>query len=167
MKTFEKKRNRREGLYDPHNEHDSCGLGFIANIKGKKSHDIVRKGIFILENLEHRGATGADPLVGDGAGMLTQIPHELYKQELKQLNISLPDPGNYGVGMFFLPRESQYHGLIKKSVVRLSEEQGIKFIGWRSIPVNNECLSKDKEIQELNLFICKVLKNRRYERRRL
>ncbi len=148
MKPFEKKRNIREGLYDPRNEHDSCGLGFIANIKGKKSHDIVQKGIFILENLEHRGATGADPLVGDGAGMLTQIPHELYKHELKQLNISLPDPGNYGVGMFFLPRESNYHGLIKNLIVSLSEEQGIKFIGWRSIPVNNECLSKDKEIQE-------------------
>ncbi len=148
MKPFEKKRNKREGLYDPHNEHDSCGLGFIANIKGKKSHDIVQKGIFILENLEHRGATGADPLVGDGAGMLTQIPHEFYRQELKQLNISLPDPGNYGVGMFFLARDINYHELIKNLIVSLSEEQGIKFIGWRSIPVNNECLSKDREIQE-------------------
>ena len=105
MKTFEKKRNKREGLYDPRNEHDSCGLGFIANIKGKKSHDIIRKGISILENLEHRGATGADPLVGDGAGMLTQIPHELYREELKKLNISLPDFGNYGVGMFFFSKE--------------------------------------------------------------
>ena len=111
MKPFEKKRNKQEGLYDPNNEHDSCGLGFIANIKGNKSHDIVQKGIFILENLEHPGATGADPLVGDGAGMLTQIPHEFYQQELKQLNISLPEPGNYGVGMFFLHRESNIMSL--------------------------------------------------------
>ena len=135
------KRDLKEGLYDPKNEHDSCGLGFIANIKGKKSHDIIQKGIFILENLEHRGATGADPLVGDGAGMLTQIPHELYREELKQLNISLPDPGDYGVGMFFLPRESNYHELIKNLIVSLSEEQEIKFIGWRSVPViMNVCL---------------------------
>ena len=101
MEIFKKKRNKKEGLYDPVNEHDSCGLGFIANIKGKKSHDIVQKGIFMLENLEHRGATGADPLVGDGAGMLTQIPHEMYSEEMDKLNISLPDPGDYGVGMFF------------------------------------------------------------------
>ena len=101
MEIYEKKRNKKEGLYDPRNEHDSCGLGFIANIKGEKSHDIVQKGIFILENLEHRGATGADPLVGDGAGMLTQIPHEMYKEEMDKLKISLPNPGDYGVGMFF------------------------------------------------------------------
>ena len=95
MKIFDNKRNKMEGLYDPRNEHDSCGLGFIANIKGRKSNDIVKKGIFILENLEHRGATGADPLVGDGAGMLTQIPHEMYSEEMKKSNVSLPDPGNY------------------------------------------------------------------------
>ena len=126
MEIFKKKRNKKEGLYDPVNEHDSCGLGFIANIKGKKSHDIVQKGIFMLENLEHRGATGADPLVGDGAGMLTQIPHEMYSEEMDKLNISLPDPGDYGVGMFFFPRESKYHEVIKNLIVSSSEEQGIK-----------------------------------------
>ena len=122
MRIFEKKRNKREGLYDPQNEHDACGLGFIANIKGKKSHEIVQKGIFILENLEHRGATGADPLVGDGAGILTQIPHKMYKEEMGELNISLPDPGDYGVGMFFFPRERKYHEVIKKLIVSSSEE---------------------------------------------
>ena len=116
MNIFDKKRNKMEGLYDPRNEHDSCGLGFIANIKGRKSNDIIKKGIFILENLEHRGATGADPLVGDGAGMLTQIPHEMYREEMEKLNVSLPDPGNYGVGMFFFPRESKYHSLIKNII---------------------------------------------------
>ena len=148
MEIFEKKRNVKEGLYDPGNEHDSCGLGFIANIKGKKSHDIVQKGIFILENLEHRGATGADPLVGDGAGMLTQIPHELYREEMNKLNISLPNPGDYGVGMFFFPREHKYHEVIKNLIVSSSEEQGVKLLGWRNIPVNNNCLSKDEEIRE-------------------
>ena len=137
-----------EGLYDPRNEHDSCGLGFIANIKGRKSNDIVQKGIFILENLEHRGATGADPLVGDGAGMLTQIPHEMYREEMEKLSCFLPDLGGYGVGMFFFPKEVKYHMLIKGIIVKLSEEQGIKLLGWRDIPVNNECLSNDKEIRE-------------------
>ncbi len=148
MKIFDKKRNKKEGLYDPRNEHDSCGLGFIANIKGRKSNDIVQKGIFILENLEHRGATGADPLVGDGAGMLTQIPHEMYREEMEKLNCFLPDLGSYGVGMFFFPKEVKYHTQIKDIIVKFSEEQGIKLLGWRNIPVNNECLSKDEEIRE-------------------
>ena len=148
MEIFDKKRNKMEGLYDPRNEHDSCGLGFIANIKGRKSNDIVQKGIFILENLEHRGATGADPLVGDGAGMLTQIPHEMYREEMEKLSCFLPDLGGYGVGMFFFPKEVKYHMLIKGIIVKLSEEQGIKLLGWRDIPVNNECLSNDKEIRE-------------------
>ena len=148
MKILDKKRNKMEGLYDPRNEHDSCGLGFIANIKGRKSNDIVQKGIFILENLEHRGATGADPLVGDGAGMLTQIPHEMYREEMEKLNCILPDLGDYGVGMFFFPKEVKYHNLIKSIIVKFSEEQGIKLLGWRDIPVNNECLSKDEEIRE-------------------
>ena len=133
MKIFERNRNKKEGLYDPRNEHDSCGLGFIANIKGRKSHDIIQKGLFILENLEHRGATGADPLVGDGAGMLTQIPHEMYKEEMDKLKVLLPEPGNYGVGMFFFPRENQYHTLIKDVIIKLGEKQGIKLLGWRDM----------------------------------
>ena len=148
MKIFERNRNKKEGLYDPRNEHDSCGLGFIANIKGRKSHDIIQKGLFILENLEHRGATGADPLVGDGAGMLTQIPHEMYKEEMEKLKVFLPDPGKYGVGMFFFPRENKYHTLIKDVIIKLGEKQSIELLGWRDIPVNNECLSKDNEIRE-------------------
>ena len=84
MKNVKENRSKNEGLYDSRNEHDSCGLGFIANIKGMKSHDIIKKGLFILENLEHRGATGADPLVGDGAGILTQIPHEFFVKATKK-----------------------------------------------------------------------------------
>ena len=89
------------GLYDPKHEHDACGLGFIANFKGKKSHKIIQDGIKILENLEHRGATGSDPLMGDGAGMLTQIPHKFFKEECKKIGFNIPEPGHYSVGFFF------------------------------------------------------------------
>ena len=94
----------RQGLYDPANEHDSCGVGFVANIKGAKSHDIIRRGLQILVNLDHRGAVGADPLVGDGAGCLIQIPDALLRQWAKGADIVLPPPGRYAVAMCFLPR---------------------------------------------------------------
>ena len=95
VKNYIKNKNL-DGLYDPSFEHDACGLGFVANIKGVKSHKIIQDGIKILENLEHRGATGADPLVGDGAGMLLQIPHEFFENECKSLRFQLPNEGNYG-----------------------------------------------------------------------
>src|SRR4051812_13944879 len=94
-----------QGLYDPRNEHDSCGVGFVANIKGKKSHAIVSQGLEILVNLDHRGAVGADPLVGDGAGILIQIPAELYRQWAGANGIDLPAPGDYAVAMCFLPAD--------------------------------------------------------------
>ena len=100
VKNYIKNKNL-DGLYDPSFEHDACGLGFVANIKGVKSHKIIQDGIKILENLEHRGATGADPLVGDGAGMLLQIPHEFFENECKNLKFQLPNEGNYGIGVFF------------------------------------------------------------------
>src|SRR2546427_942326 len=92
-----------QGLYDPMHEHDACGIGFVADMSGHKSHDIVLKGIQILENLVHRGACGCDPQTGDGAGILIQIPHAFFDRECKSLGISLPAPGDYGVGMIFLP----------------------------------------------------------------
>jgi glutamate synthase domain-containing protein 1 len=94
-----------QGLYDPRHEHDACGLGFIANIKGRKSHAIIAQGLKILENLSHRGATGADPLQGDGAGILIQIPDAFLRRACGKLGITLPAIGQYGVGMVFLPRE--------------------------------------------------------------
>jgi glutamate synthase (NADPH/NADH) large chain len=90
-----------QGLYDPSNEHDACGVGFIAHIKGKKNHAIVEQGLLILKNLDHRGAVGADPLMGDGAGILIQIPDQYYREEMAKQNIQLPPPGEYGVGMIF------------------------------------------------------------------
>jgi glutamate synthase (NADPH/NADH) large chain len=92
-----------QGLYDPSNEHDACGVGFVAHIKGKKSHEIVQQGLRILHNLDHRGAVGADPLMGDGAGILLQIPDQFYREEMARQGVNLPPAGEYGVGMIFLP----------------------------------------------------------------
>ena len=98
---------QKQGLYDPHNEHDACGVGFVAHIKGRQSHAIVRQGLQILENLTHRGAVGADPLAGDGAGILIQIPDSFLREECAALGIELPAPGRYAAGMIFLPRQAQ------------------------------------------------------------
>ena len=141
MKYVKENRSKNEGLYDSINEHDSCGLGFIANIKGKKSHDIIKKGLFILENLEHRGATGADPLVGDGAGLLTQIPHEFFVSATDKMGFNLPDYGDYGVGVFFFPRDLERIKKIEELIEKESEKLRIKILGWRTVPVDNSCLS--------------------------
>src|SRR4051812_2572888 len=93
------------GLYDPAQEHDACGVGFVAHIKGVKAHSIIEQGLKILENLDHRGAVGADPLMGDGAGILIQIPDDFYRAEMAARGVILPPPGEYGVGMIFLPKE--------------------------------------------------------------
>ena len=95
-----------QGLYSPANEHDACGVGFVAHIKGKKTHSIVEQGLLILKNLDHRGAVGADPLQGDGAGLLLQIPEYFFREEMAAQGVQLPPAGEYGVGMVFLPRES-------------------------------------------------------------
>jgi glutamate synthase domain-containing protein 1 len=95
---------KAQGLYDPSNEHDACGVGFVAHIKGNKSHSIVEQGLLILKNLDHRGAVGADPLMGDGAGILIQIPDQYYREEMAKQGVELPPPGEYGVGMVFLPK---------------------------------------------------------------
>jgi glutamate synthase domain-containing protein 1 len=96
---------QEEGLYQAGNEHDACGVGFVAHIKGEKSHNIVQQALKILENLDHRGAVGADKLMGDGAGILIQMPDKLYREEMRKQGIELPPPGEYGVGMIFLPKE--------------------------------------------------------------
>ncbi len=135
-----------EGLYDPSKEHDACGLGFIANIKGKKSHKIVQDGLKILENLEHRGATGADPLMGDGAGMLVQIPHDFFTEQCKHYNFELPAASQYSVGFFFMPRDKDIQKTIKSDIERIAAEREQTLIGWRPVPTNNSSLSKDPEI---------------------
>jgi len=94
-----------QGMYDPANEHDACGVGFVAHIKGKKRHEIIQQGLKILENLDHRGAVGADKLMGDGAGILIQVPDAFYREEMAKQGVTLPPEGEYGVGMVFLPKE--------------------------------------------------------------
>ena len=111
-----------QGLYDPAKEHDSCGVGFVANLHNAASHDIVEMGLQILLNLDHRGAVGADPKLGDGCGILVQIPHEFFAQEAEKLGIALPKPGEYAIGQFFLPRDPETRA--KARAIRRSRDQG-------------------------------------------
>ena len=132
----------KQGLYDPANEHDNCGIGFVANIKNHKSHEIVRQGLTILENITHRGAAGADPLTGDGAGILIQLPHLFFQEECQTLGINLPKEDNYGVGIIFLPQEKSARSACERAVVDLVKKEGQNFLGWRDLPTDNTVLSK-------------------------
>ena len=129
-----------QGLYDPDNEHDACGVGFVANIKNRKSHDIIQQGLEVLVNLDHRGAVGADPLAGDGAGILIQIPDTLFRVECKGLGIDLPAVGDYGVGMIFLPLGEKNSEACVKVVEETIEREGQILLGWRDVPVDSSCL---------------------------
>jgi len=124
------------GLYDPSNEHDACGIGFIAHIKGQKAHSIVKQGLQILENLEHRGAVGADPLMGDGAGILIQIPDQFYREEMAKQGITLPPVGEYGVGMVFLPKENASRIACEQEIERSVRDERQIILGWRDVPVD-------------------------------
>ena len=127
-----------QGLYDPSNEHDACGVGFVAHIKGQKAHSIVGQGLKILENLDHRGAVGADALMGDGAGILIQIPDELFRAEMAEQGVELPPPGEYGVGMIFLPKEHASRLACEQELERAVKAEGQVLLGWRDVPVNRE-----------------------------
>src|SRR4249920_1694713 len=130
-----------QGLYDPKREHDACGVGFVADLKARPSHKIVEHGLQILENLTHRGAVGADPLAGDGAGILVQIPHEFLKVVTGPLRISLPELGHYAVGHIFMPRNEAQRIYCQSVVERVVEAEGLKLLGWRDVPSDNSCLS--------------------------
>ncbi len=123
------------GLYDQTRERDACGVGFVAHIKGQKSHEIILQGLSILKNLDHRGAVGADPLCGDGAGILIQVPHEFYRDELAQQDVELPAPGEYGVGMIFLPKEHGSRLACEQELERAVRAEGQVVLGWRDVPV--------------------------------
>jgi glutamate synthase (NADPH) large chain len=125
-----------QGLYDPRNEHDACGVGFVVNIKGKKSHDIITRGLQILVNLDHRGAVGADPLVGDGAGCLIQIPDALLRDWAGKNNLQLPEPGHYAVAMCFLPRETKALEAAIRHFEHFIKADGQTLLGWRDVPVD-------------------------------
>ena len=131
-----------QGLYHPAHEHDACGIGFVASIKGHKSHDIIEKGIQILINLTHRGACGCDPETGDGAGLLIQIPHTFFAREAKTLGFKLPAPGEYGIGMVFLPVDRLERLQVEGVVERIVEEEGLRMIGWRDTPINSNAIGR-------------------------
>src|ERR1700752_2220863 len=125
-----------QGLYHPSNEKDACGVGFIAHIKGQKSHSIIEQGLMILKNLDHRGAVGADKLMGDGAGILIQIPDQFYRDEMARQGVELPPPGEYGVGMVFLPKENASRIACEQEIERAIREEGQQLLGWRDVPVD-------------------------------
>ena len=131
-----------QGLYDPRHEHDACGIGFVANVRGQKNHDIISKGIEVLINLTHRGACGCDPETGDGAGILIQIPHEFFARECASLGFKLPGPGAYGVGMTFLPVEKHQRLQCEGILERILREEGLTVLGWRDTPVNASAIGR-------------------------
>ena len=128
----------QHGLYSSENEHDACGLGFVAHIKGEKRHDIVTQALLILENIDHRGAVGADKLMGDGAGILIQIPDALYREEMAKQGVALPPYGEYGVGMIFLPKEHASRMACEQEMERAIKAEGQVLLGWRDVPVNRD-----------------------------
>ncbi len=132
----------RQGLYDPANEHDACGVGFVAHIKGAKSHAMVEQGLLILKNLTHRGAVGADPLAGDGAGILIQLPDQFLREEMAKQGVKLPTPGEYGVGMVFLPQEPASRRACEYEIERAIKDEGQVLLGWRDVPRDNSTLGE-------------------------
>src|SRR5579872_1459739 len=131
-----------QGLYDPRYEHDSCGVGFVADLQNRKSHDILVKGLQILANLDHRGATGFDPSLGDGCGTLTQIPHRFFADECAKLGLELPGAGHYAIGQFFMPRDQKARQACEKILEEAVAEEGQVLIGWRDTPVDNRDLGE-------------------------
>ena len=144
------------GLYDPSLEHDSCGVGFVADIKGRKSHQIVEDGLTILLNLEHRGAVGADPRAGDGAGILVQIPHKFFVRKARELGFELPAPGGYAVAYLFMPRDPEWRGVIQKVYAEEVAQEGMTLLGWREVPTDNSTLGwsvKPTEPHHMQVFV--------------
>jgi len=145
-----------QGLYDGDHEHDACGVGFIAHIKGKKSHDIIDQGLTILRNLTHRGAVGADPKASDGAGILIQIPDAFFREEMALQQVKLPPAGQYGIGMVFLPREPASRLACEHEIERAIKAEGQILLGWRDVPVDSSDLGesvKDVEPVIRQVFI--------------
>ncbi len=126
----------KQGMYDPQHEHDACGVGFVAHIKNRKSHTIVQQGLEILTRLTHRGASGADPREGDGAGILTQLPHDFFQAVAADLDIRLPAAGEYGVGMIFFPKDEGHRNTCRAIIEQTIREEGNEVLGWRIVPTD-------------------------------
>jgi glutamate synthase (ferredoxin) len=160
----------REGLYNPAFEHDACGVGFVAHIKGQRSHGIVRQALDILNNLEHRGACGCESNTGDGAGILTQLPHAFFQKVCPQAGINLPAAGQYGAGLVFLPRDAAQAAGCRALCERIAEEEGQRVLGWREVPVNPSglgptALSCMPAFQQVFIERCAGLDEEAFERR--
>jgi glutamate synthase domain-containing protein 2/glutamate synthase domain-containing protein 1/glutamate synthase domain-containing protein 3 len=132
----------KQGLYDPANEHDSCGVGFVCNVDGKRTHKIIDNAVNVLEHMSHRGAVGADPRTGDGAGILIQIPHDFYKRVCASENIELPEAGDYGTGIIFLPVDEDDRKACEKALEDQVRECGLEVLGWRQVPVDDSSLGE-------------------------
>lgn len=146
----------KQGLYDPAREGDACGVGFVADMHDRRTHAIVAQGLLILENIDHRGAVGADPKMGDGCGILTHIPHFLLKEECEGLGIALPEPGHYGVGQFFMPKDEEGRRIVEEIVEKSLQDEGLPFLGWRDVPVDSSDLGvrvKETEPHHKQVFI--------------
>ena len=140
LATRKNTRPKAFGLFDPVREHDACGVGFIVDLKNRPQHSIVQRGLALLENLEHRGAVGADPLMGDGAGIMVQIPHAFFSAEAKRAGFALPAPGMYAVSHIFMPKDATMRSAMEKIVEQVIVEEGQVFLGWRDVPVDNSGL---------------------------
>ena len=163
---------REFGLYDPQNEHENCGFGFIANIKNEPKHEIVHQALEIVHNLDHRGAIGSDPLAGDGAGILIQIPDLFFKEVFKSTKINLPEIGSYGVGMVFLPHQKQRAKLGIQAIEKAIENEGQDLIGWRDVPVDKSVLGETVKgnapiIKQFFVKKCKNIQTEREFQRKL
>jgi glutamate synthase (NADPH) large chain len=145
-----------QGLYDPRHEKDSCGVGFVADMKNRKSHKIVAQGLDILRNLDHRGAVGADPTMGDGCGMLVQIPDRFFREEAAAQGLTLPPEGQYGIGHLFMPRDADGYKIVAGLVEKALRDEGLTLIGWRDVPVDNTDLGdsvRATEPQQRQIFV--------------
>ena len=145
-----------EGAYDPAHERDACGVGFVADMHDRRSHSIVEQGLKILENIDHRGAVGADPTMGDGCGILTQIPHGFFSEECSRLGFELPPAGQYAIGQFFLPKDADARAAIEAIVEKTLADEGLPLLGWRDVPVDSSDLGKavkETEPHHRQLFI--------------
>ena len=138
----------KQGLYDPQFEKDSCGVGFVRNIKGQQSNEIIQQSLKVLKRLTHRGAVGSDPKTGDGAGLLIQTPHEFFIKIAKKAKIDLPDLGNYGTGLVFLPTDKQEYKTCKDIFEKVITGEGQELLGWRSVPVNSAVIGKSAQKSE-------------------
>ena len=132
----------KQGMYDPQFERDACGMGFVVDVQGRPSHDIIQQGLTVLCRLTHRGAQGAEATTGDGAGIMLQIPHQFFQQQTEQLGFTLPQPGEYGVGMLFLPHDDALRQQCQQALARIIAEEGQQLLGWRTVPTCNTSLGE-------------------------